>query len=298
MHRTPERSCLLLSAKVQKHRCGWGWDSISWALFIPSKQARSDLEAVWLQPVMAVVASMQPKLGWIWFSSLFPKKAGIVLYTNLDLMWMAWSGFGQTDLVWKQASMQEWSGLVSSRMKMAHYQFPTFRLGCVLPQTSQIILYETSLKASLCARLIWPVSGQHFQADPDPMRIRSSMFTGYILCLGEGGKRVVMAVALAWCDGGLAVYVALVDSCQPGVHFRVSLPETRAGFPEVLSLTLNWHSIMFVVCLFFSVSSLHLFCLLQLWLTQLYFVGKGAIILLLFFSCRQCSQSLLMGSHT
>ena len=52
-------------------------------------------------------------------------------------------------------------------------------------------------KASQCARLIRPVSGQRFQADPDQMRIRSSMFTGYISCLGEGGKRVVMAAALA-----------------------------------------------------------------------------------------------------
>ena len=211
-------------------------------------------------------------------------------------------GYSQLWLLWPACSLN-WAGLYLPYL----IQFPFSKEGRdpivhqPAPDVDGLVRVwpnRSGLEASQCARLIRPVSGQHFQADPDPMRIRSGMFTGYILCLCEGGKRVVMAVALAWCDGGLAVYVALVDSCQPGVHFRVSLPETHAGFPEVLSLTLNWHSIMFVVCLFFSVSSLQLFCLLQLWLTQLYFVGKGGIILLLFFSCRQCSQSLLTGSHT
>ena len=31
----------------------------------PSKHAGSDPEAFWLQPVMAIMASVQPELGWI-----------------------------------------------------------------------------------------------------------------------------------------------------------------------------------------------------------------------------------------
>ena len=42
------------------------------------------------------------------FSSVFVKKAWIMLYkTDPDPIWMAWSGFGQTHLVWKQAGVQE-----------------------------------------------------------------------------------------------------------------------------------------------------------------------------------------------
>ena len=57
---------------------------------------------------------------------------------------MAWSGFGQTQLVRKQADVKESSSPVSGRMQPARYQFPTFRLGCVLPQTARIILCKTS----------------------------------------------------------------------------------------------------------------------------------------------------------
>ena len=103
MHRTPEHSCLLLSTKVQKHRCGWGWDSISWALFIPSKQARSDLQAFWLQSVMAVMASMQPKLGWI-VSALsdsvpfFQRRQGS--YCAPTWIWCGWPGQGLAKQIW------------------------------------------------------------------------------------------------------------------------------------------------------------------------------------------------------
>ena len=41
------------------------------------------------------------------FSTVFPKKAGITLRkTDLDPILMAWSGFGQRHLVWKQAGVQ------------------------------------------------------------------------------------------------------------------------------------------------------------------------------------------------
>ena len=80
------------------------------------------------------------------FSSIFPKKAWITsCKTDPDTICMAWSGFGQTHLVLKQAGVQESSGPVSGRTKQARYQFPTFRLGSLLPQTSRIILCKTSL---------------------------------------------------------------------------------------------------------------------------------------------------------
>ena len=79
------------------------------------------------------------------FSSIFRKKAWITLWkTDPDPIWMAWSRFGQTHLVWKQAGVQKSSGPVSGRTQPARYQFPTFRLCFVLPQTSRIILCKTS----------------------------------------------------------------------------------------------------------------------------------------------------------
>ena len=130
------------------------------------------------------------------FSSVFLKKAWIILCeTDPDPIWMAWSGFGQTHLVWKQAGVQESSGPVSGRTQLARYQFPIFRLGSVLPQTSRIILCKISdlvltncvrfwpngsgPEASQCTRTIRLASGQCCQADPDRMRIGSGIFTGF-----------------------------------------------------------------------------------------------------------------------
>ena len=79
------------------------------------------------------------------FSSVFPKKARIVLCkADQGPIWMVWSGFGQTDLVRNQADVQESSGPVSVRTQPARYQFPTLRFGSVLPQTFRKILCETS----------------------------------------------------------------------------------------------------------------------------------------------------------
>ena len=133
----------------------------------------------------------------IQFGSVFPKKAWIIVCkTDPDPIWMAWSGFGQMRLVLKRAGMQESSGLVSGRMQPAWYQFLTFRLSSVLPQTTQNPLYKTSpdpigfwLSMSGFAQTD-PVqkpaceqesSGQRFWANPDVMRIRSGIFTGFAL---------------------------------------------------------------------------------------------------------------------
>ena len=126
--------------------------------------------------------------------SVFPKKAQIRLCkSDPDLSWMALSGFGQTHLVWKQARAQESSGPVSGRMQLACYQFPTLRLGCILPQAAQIILCKTSLdliqfwptRSGLGQMdLVWKQAGVQessgpFQANAsDPSRIRSGLFTG------------------------------------------------------------------------------------------------------------------------
>ena len=83
---------------------------------------------------------MPDSTSCIRFSSVFPKKEWIILYnTDPDPIWMAWSGFGQTHLVWKQAGVQESSGQVSGRTQPSRYQFPTFRRGSVLPKISRII---------------------------------------------------------------------------------------------------------------------------------------------------------------
>ena len=132
------------------------------------------------------------------FGCVFPNKALTILCkTDPDPIWMAWSGFAQTRLVLKQAGVQESPGPVSGRTQQAHYQFPTFRLGCVLPQTARIILCKNQAgsdlvladcvrfwpnvsgpEASRCATIIRPASGQCFRVDPDRMRIGSGMVTG------------------------------------------------------------------------------------------------------------------------
>ena len=78
-------------------------------------------------------------------ASNFPKKGQIILCkTGPDPIWMALSGLGQMQLVWKQASVQESSNLVSGRTQPARYQFPTFRLSYILPQMARIIFCKTS----------------------------------------------------------------------------------------------------------------------------------------------------------
>ena len=72
---------------------------------------------------------------------------------------MAWSGLGQTHLVWKLSGVQESSGQVSGRSQPARYQLPTSRLGSVLPQTSGIILCKNQPGSDVvladCVRF-WP----------------------------------------------------------------------------------------------------------------------------------------------
>ena len=50
----------------------------------------------------------------------------------------------QTHLVRKKAGVLEPSGPVSGRTQPARYQFSTFRIGSVIPQTSRILLCKSS----------------------------------------------------------------------------------------------------------------------------------------------------------
>ena len=118
----------------------------------------------------------------------FPKKAWIMLCkTHPDLVWMAWSGLGQTHLVWKQAGGQESLAQLRAEstdlLPVSHFQthfcsFTDVPDNIVQNQPGSDFLLansirfwpnESSLEASWCARIIWPASGQCFPADPDWM---------------------------------------------------------------------------------------------------------------------------------
>ena len=92
----------------------------------PSKHAGSDPEAFWLRIVMAVTASVHPEsapdricLIWLLASDSVPffcccffqkRPEPYCAKSTPDPIWMAWSWFGQTHLVWKQAVVQESQG--------------------------------------------------------------------------------------------------------------------------------------------------------------------------------------------
>ena len=64
-----------------------------------------------------------------WFSSVLPEKAWIILCkTSSDPMWMTRSGFGWTDLVQKQAGVQESLGLVLAEHNQPASQYFQTRL--------------------------------------------------------------------------------------------------------------------------------------------------------------------------
>ena len=83
----------------------------------------------------------------IQFGSIFPKKARIILYkADPGPMWIAWSGFAQTHLFWKQAIIGPgfWQN-ITGPPPVSH------RLGCVLSQTARILLCKktTTTKTAL-----------------------------------------------------------------------------------------------------------------------------------------------------
>ena len=109
----------------------------------------------WLQPVTSITACMQPDLGWIicaGFDFLHP----IQFHSSnkvLDQTVQNWPGSKLDGLVrfWLNPSgpqTSQCSRIIrpsSGRMQPACYEFPIFRLGCILPQTAWIILCKTGL---------------------------------------------------------------------------------------------------------------------------------------------------------
>ena len=79
----------------------------------------------------------------VWFHSSKEGQDHIVkkwLRSNLDdLLWFR-PDASDLEARWCTRIIRHGSG----RIQPAFYQFPTFRLGCVLPQTAQIILCKTS----------------------------------------------------------------------------------------------------------------------------------------------------------
>ena len=165
-----------------------------------SRNAGSDPEAFRLRPACCRKrpgSYMPDRTSRIRFSSVFPKKARMRLCkTDPDPIWMAWSGFGQTHLVWKQAGVQESLGHglwqdVTGPLPVSQFQ-NRLRSSTDVPDNtvqnqpeSDLVLPDcvrfgpnaSGPEASQCARIIRPASGQCFPADPDRMRIVSGMFT-------------------------------------------------------------------------------------------------------------------------
>ena len=188
----------------------------------PSKHAGSDSEALWLRPVMAITtASVQqesdrvvciylPKpTPRIRFGSVLPKKARIALCkTGADPTWMACSGFGQTYLVRKQVGEQESSAPVLVERNRLATSFPTFRLGCTLPQNTPDLIVQNQPGSVLAdcpvvAKRIRPQSRPvcknnrarfwpSFRAGKDWLRIGSGMFTGNLGNRPRFGKGLIV----------------------------------------------------------------------------------------------------------
>ena len=118
----------------------------------------------------------------IQFGSVLPKEAWIILCkTSLVPIWMAWSGFGQKHLVWKQASVQESLSLVLAERNRPATSFPLLDSVAFRWHGSDLVLADcvrfsvsgqmdlVQKQASVQVPYIGPASGQHFQADLDGM---------------------------------------------------------------------------------------------------------------------------------
>ena len=125
---------------------------------LPCKHAGSNPEVFWLQPVMVIMASVQPEAGQVVYArSNFPypfqfhfSREGIYISnyhivqnqpgSDLDGLVRIWPNSSAPEASWCTRFIRPGSG----RVQPAHYQFPTFRLSSVLPQTAQMILCKTS----------------------------------------------------------------------------------------------------------------------------------------------------------
>jgi len=110
---------------------------------ISSKHARSNSEVFWLQSVIAITASMQPESGWIIYAGsnflhliqFHSAKEGLCHSvqnqpgSNLDGLVKFWPNASGPEASWCARIIRPWY----DRMQLAHYQFPTFRLGSIFP---------------------------------------------------------------------------------------------------------------------------------------------------------------------
>ena len=109
--------------------------------------------------------------------------------TGLDPVWMVWSDFDQTHLVWLLPVSHFQTQLYSSTDNpdytvQSQHGSDLVRTDCVRFRPN-----GSSPEACQCARMIRAASGRCFQADPDQMRIESGMFTGSIYIIFEERDR-------------------------------------------------------------------------------------------------------------
>ena len=164
------------------------------------------------------------------FSSVFPKKSWIILCkTDSDPIWVAWSGFGETHLVWKQAGVPESLCPVCGRTQTVRDRFPTFRLSSILPQTSRIVHQHGSYfvladcvrfgpngsgpEASQWARIIRPVLPS--RSGPDGACLLGSCF-------------VVLLINWLVSEELFLFFVHLT-------HFKVNIGETSERIDTILN---------------------------------------------------------------
>ena len=121
-----------------------------------SKRARSDPEAFWLGPVMAIAAiERAARIGPDRTCRIrFPASFSVPVLQRRHWPYCAkpnripsgWPGQGLAKHIWSESKpvyRNHQARFLAGRNRPAT-MFPTFRLGSVLPQTSWIILYKTS----------------------------------------------------------------------------------------------------------------------------------------------------------
>ena len=179
-------------------------------MYIPSKRAGSDPKALWLRPVMAVTASVQPESGRIVYAGCEFPRPFQVRFSKAGKDHIAQNRPG-SDLdglvrVWPNRSGQE-ASLCARIIGSGFWQDATGPLpvsrfqtrfrssrdvpdnivqnqpvsGSVLADCVRFWPNRSGPEASRCARIMESASGRCFPADPDRMRIGSCMFTGLLL---------------------------------------------------------------------------------------------------------------------
>ena len=138
----------------QPSKHAWPSSEALWSrplmVIMASKHAWPNSEALWSRPLMVIMASSSWHnqalnfsesgfkffrirldciyagsnfLHLIWFRP-FKKGPDYIVQNRQNPIWMAWSGFGQMHVVWKQVSVQESLGLVLAECYRPSTSFP------------------------------------------------------------------------------------------------------------------------------------------------------------------------------